>query len=103
MSGLSQKEWRWRFLTADMTWDMQGYEVINPADNIISRHLWLYKIVGYRLTLAYDLWLLKRCSHIFMVGNDWMQSKGARLERLKAREWGIKELNQEMENWRKQL
>ena len=103
MSGLSQKEWRWRFLTADMTLDMQGYEVINPADTIIARHLWLYKIVGYRLTLAYDLWLLKRCSHIFMVGNDWMQSNGARLERMKAREWGIKELNQEMENWRKQL
>lgn len=103
MSGLSQKEWRWRFLTADMTLNMQGYEVINPADTIIARHLWLYKIVGYRLTLAYDLWLLKRCSHIFMVGNDWMQSKGARLERLKAREWGIKELNQEMENWRKQI
>lgn len=103
MSGLSQKEWRWRFLTADMTLNMQGYEVINPADTIIARYLWLYKIVGYRLTLAYDLWLLKRCSHIFMVGNDWMQSKGARLERLKAREWGIKELNQEMENWRKQL
>lgn len=103
MSGLSQKEWRWRFLTADMTLNMQGYEVINPADTIIARHLWLYKIVGYRLTLFYDLWLLKRCSHIFMVGNDWMQSKGARLERLKAREWGIKELNQEMENWRKQL
>ena len=101
MSGLSQKEWRWRFLTADMTLNMQGYEVINPADTIIARHLWLYKIVGYRLTLAYDLWLLKRCSHIFMVGNDWMQSKGARLERLKAREWSIKELNQEMENWRK--
>lgn len=103
MSGLSQKEWRWRFLTADLKLDMQGYEVINPADTIIARHLWLYKIVGYRLTLAYDLWLLKRCSHIFMVGNDWMQSKGARLERLKAREWGIKELNQEIENWRKQL
>lgn len=103
MSGLSQKEWRWRFLTADMTLNMQGYEVINPADTIIARHLWLYKIVGYRLTLAHDLWLLKRCSHIFMVGDDWMQSKGARLERLKAREWGIKELNQEMENWRKQL
>ena len=36
MSGLSQKEWRWRFLTADMTLDMQGYDVINPADNIIG-------------------------------------------------------------------
>ena len=101
MSGLSQKEWRWRFLTADMTLDMQGYDVINPADNIISRHLWLYRLVGYRFTLWYDLRLLKKCNYIHMVCDDWKKSRGARLERLKARDWGIKELNDELENWRK--
>lgn len=57
----------------------------------VVRNPWLYKIVGYRLTLAYDLWLLKHCTHIHMVGDDWRQSRGARLERMKARQWGIKE------------
>jgi len=103
MSGLPPETWRWRFASWEVLLGEMGYEVVNPADTIIARHLWLYKIVGYRLTLAYDLWLLKRCSHIFMVGSDWRLSKGARLERMKAREWGIKELNQEMENRRKQL
>ena len=32
------------------------------------------------------------CTHIHMVGDDWQLSKGARLERMKARQWGIEEL-----------
>jgi len=69
-----------------------GHHVVNPADTLIARHPWLYKIVGYRVTLAFDLWLLKHCTHIYMVGDDWHLSRGARLERLKAWKWGIKEL-----------
>ena len=69
-----------------------GMQAVNPADTLIARHPWLYKIVGYRLTLWYDLQLLKRCDLFTMVGDDWQQSRGARLERMKAREWGIKEL-----------
>ena len=90
MSGVPLVIWRWGFSIAKDTLERQGYEVINPADTLIARHPWLYRIVGYRLTLWYDLRLLRRCTHIYMVGNDWHLSRGARLERMKAREWNIK-------------
>jgi hypothetical protein len=90
MSGLPLVIWRWGFSIAKDTLERQGYEVINPADTLIARHPWLYRIVGYRLTLWYDLRLLRRCTHIYMVGNDWHLSRGARLERMKARKWNIK-------------
>lgn len=94
MSGLPEREWRFRFSQATLLlrYSNSDIEVVNPADTIIARHPWLYRIVGYRLTLAYDLWLLKHCTYIHMVGNDWHLSRGARLERMKAREWGIQEL-----------
>ena len=93
MSGLPEREWRIRFKRAEwrLWWQNVDVDIINPADTIIARHPWLYRFVGYRMTLAYDLWLLKHCTHIHMVGDDWRQSRGARLERMKARQWGIKE------------
>jgi hypothetical protein len=90
MSGLPLVIWRWGFSIAKDTLERQEYEVINPADTLIARHPWLYRIVGYRLTMWYDLRLLRRCTHIYMVGNDWHLSRGARLERMKARKWNIK-------------
>lgn len=92
MSGLSPETWRWRFAQWEVLLSQQGYEVVNPADTMIARHTWIYRLIGYRLTLWYDLQLLKRCTHFAMVGEDWRQSRGARLERMKARDWGIKEL-----------
>ena len=71
----------------------RGYRrIVNPIRVWACLWPWLYRLVGYRLTLWYDLRLLKRCTHIFMVGPGWRDSRGARLERLKAREWGIEEL-----------
>ena len=90
ISNIPQVIWRWRFSIVKETLEERGWTVINPADTVIARWPWLYRIVGYRLTLWYDLWLLKRCTHIYMVGNDWHLSRGARLERMKARKWGIK-------------
>lgn len=94
MSGLPEREWRLWFSQATLLlrYSNSDIEVVNPAETVIARHSWLYRIVGYRLTLAYDLWLLRHCTHICMVGNDWQHSKGARLERLNARKWGIEEL-----------
>ena len=93
MSGLPEMEWRLRFKWAQLALlIIDRCEIINPADTIIARNPWLYRLFGYRLTLWYDLHLLKHCTHIYMVGNDWQQSRGARLERLKARKWGIQEL-----------
>lgn len=90
MSGVPLVIWRWGFSIAKDTLERQGYEVINPADTLIAMHPLLYRIVGYRLTLWYDLRLLRRCTYIYMVGNDWHLSRGARLERMKARKWNIK-------------
>ena len=94
MSGLPEREWRMRFKRVEwqLWWQNMDVDIINPADTIIARNPWLYRLVGYRMTLAYDLWLLKHCTHIHMVGDDWQQSRGARLERLKARKFGIQEL-----------
>ena len=92
MSGLPAEIWRARFYGAYFGLKHRGIRAVNPADTLIARHPWLYRIVGYRMTLWYDLWLLKHCTHIHMVGDDWQQSRGARLERMKAREWGIAEL-----------
>ena len=91
MSNVPMVVWRWRFLTAQkLLEELYGWRVLNPADTLIARWPWLYRIIGYRLTLWYDLQLLKRCTHIFMVGPGWRSSRGARLERLKARKWSIK-------------
>ena len=39
----------------------------------------MYRIVGYRLTLWYDLQLLKRCETIYLL-NGWKDSVGAYAE-----------------------
>ena len=93
MSGVSRDEYLGNFRQAERELRMKGYNhIINPINVWACRTPWLYRIVGYRFTLWYDLRLLKRCDNIYMVGNDWHLSRGARLERLKAREWGIEEL-----------
>ena len=93
MSGLPENIWYARFFGAECGLARMGLRAVNPADTIIARHPWLYRLLGYRFTLWYDLLLLRRCTHIYMIGDDWRQSRGARLERMKAREWGIKELS----------
>lgn len=93
MSGLPEREWRLRFSFAQYEieeWYREKIKVVNPTQTVIARHPWLYRLVGYRLTLWYDLRLLRRCTHIYMVGNDWHLSRGARLERMKARKLNIK-------------
>ena len=92
MSGLPENIWYARFYGAECGLSRMGLRAVNPARTIIAMHRWLYRLVGYRLTLWYDLQLLKRCDLYTMVGDDWQQSRGARLERLKARQWGIQEM-----------
>jgi hypothetical protein len=36
-------------------------------------------LLGYRLTLLYDLWHLSRCTHIYKMPG-WQQSRGANIE-----------------------
>ena len=48
MSGLPADTWRWRFSQKKvlLEWDRDDVTVVNPADTIISRHPWLYRLVG---------------------------------------------------------
>ena len=94
MSGLPEFIWwnRFRMAQYELEEKLVDVKVVNPAETVIANMPLLYRLFGYRWTLWYDLRLLRRCTHIYMVGNDWQQSRGARLERRKAREWGIAEL-----------
>ena len=92
ISGLPREQYMTMFGIAEQMLRKKGYEVVNPTRFFMCKYIWLYRLLGYRLTLAYDLWLLRHCTHIHMVGNDWQQSRGARLERMKARQWNIDEL-----------
>ena len=92
MSGVPERVWRQRFQLVAMKYKTLGYEVKNPGESVLARHGWLYRLVGYRWTLWYDLRMLRRCDYIAMVGSDWKQSRGARLERMKARKWCVREI-----------
>lgn len=58
----------------------RGYDdVVNPVRVWACKFPWLYRLVGYRLTLLYDIWLLMRCTHIYKLPR-WQQSRGANIE-----------------------
>lgn len=94
MSGLPREVWWNRFRLAQYELEAKhgNVQVVNPAETFITNMPWLYRLIGYKWTLWYALRLLRRCTHIYMIGDDWQQSRGARLERLKARQWGIVEM-----------
>ena len=92
MSGVPRDQYLEMFRRAEQSLRDRGYQrIVNPIRVWACRWPWLYILMGYRLTLAYDLWLLRRCTHIYMMAG-WQSSRGARLERMKAREWGIEEM-----------
>ena len=96
ISGLRREEYMYRFADVAGMLERRGYKAVNPTRLWPCRWRWVYplmeRVVGgktaYRCVLAYDLWKLWHCDGIFvMCGSE--RSRGARLERRKAREWGI--------------
>lgn len=79
ISGLSRPEYTLKFAIAEFWLDDGYWKVINPVRLLPCRWPWLYRLLGYRLTLAYDLFWLRRCTHIAML-QGWERSRGARLE-----------------------
>ena len=80
MSGLEREQYLELFRRAERSLRAQGYtKVVNPIRVWACLWPWLYRIVGYRLTLLYDLWLLTRCDLIYKLPG-WQQSRGANIE-----------------------
>ena len=80
MSGLTRKEYLRNFRDAEKELRAKGYtRIVNPIRVWACRWPWLYRIVGYRLTLLYDLWLMTRCDLIYKIPG-WHESRGANIE-----------------------
>lgn len=88
ITGLERHVYLKNFDDAELKLRSMGYKVINPTKLLPSRFLWIYKIIGYRLTLLYDIWHLLNCDGIYMI-DGWQWSKGARLERAIAQLFNI--------------
>ena len=80
MSNLTREQYLELFRRAEQSLRDQGYlRIVNPIRVWACRWPWLYRIIGYRLTLLYDLWLLMRCDQIYKLPG-WRDSKGANIE-----------------------
>lgn len=88
ITGLERHVYLKNFDDAELKLRAMGYKVINPTKLLPSRFLWIYKIIGYKLTLLYDIWHLLNCDGIYMI-DGWQWSKGARLERAIAQLFNI--------------
>ena len=88
ISGRDRKDYLTQFADAEKHLRELGYKVCNPTKALPCRFLWIYKILGYKLTLLYDLWLLSCCDKIYMLSGS-ESSKGAFLEKVAAETFGI--------------
>jgi len=79
MSGLEREDYIARFAEAERLLIEQGYKTVNPTRFLVCRWPWLYRLMGYQLTLLYDLWRLSHCDKIYKMPG-WRQSKGANVE-----------------------
>lgn len=80
MSGLPREQYLELFGRAEQHLRQQGYtRITNPIRLWTCRWPWLYRMVGYRLTLLYDLWLLMHCNLIYKIPG-WQESRGANIE-----------------------
>lgn len=94
------------FWKAEELLNKAGYDdTVNPVRVWACKFPWLYRLVGYRLTLLYDIWLLMRCTHIYKLPR-WQQSRGANIESCVAyhlKIWPVKQkvidaINKKLEN-----
>jgi hypothetical protein len=67
------------FAEAEQLLAKEGFVVVNPTRFFMCKYEWMYRLLGYRLTLLYDLWRLMRCDLIYKLPG-WQQSRGASIE-----------------------
>lgn len=80
MTNLPRKQYTKRFAVAEKILRAHGFDVINPTKVWACRWPWLYKIVGYKLTLLYDLWLLLTKADGIIHLPGWHTSRGSIIE-----------------------
>ena len=112
ISGVARQEYKKRFDAAARAVEAQGFKAVNPTRFWVCRWRWLYKVLGYDLTLLYDLWRLSKCAHIYKIPG-WQQSRGANIESGVAFHFGLwtlptvvrervdRKLAKDMDKWRK--
>ena len=79
ISGLPREQYMTMFGIAEQMIRKKGYEVVNPTRFFMCKYEWVYRLLGYRLTLLYDLWRLMQCDLIYKLPG-WQQSRGANIE-----------------------
>ena len=79
MSKLPREEYMAHFAKAEKELRDAGYATVNPARFLVCKFEWLYRLLGYRLTLLYDLWRLSCCDLIYKIPG-WQESHGAQIE-----------------------
>ena len=79
ISDLPREQYMTMFSIAEQMLRKKGYEPVNPTRFFICRYIWVYRLLGYRLTLLYDLWLLMHCDLIYKLPG-WRDSRGANIE-----------------------
>ena len=79
ISDLPREQYMKMFSIAEDMLRKKGYKPVNPTRFFTCKYIWLYKLLGYRLTLLYDLWRLMRCDMIYKIPG-WRDSRGANIE-----------------------
>lgn len=93
MTGWPRNIYMRKFGKVEQILRRHGYDTINPCRVWSCRWPWLYRIVGYELTLLYDMWLImKRADRMYYIPG-WSYSRGCQLEFSVAMRFGKHELN----------
>lgn len=79
MTGLPRELYFAHFRKAEELLRKEGFRTCNPARFIMCRWPWLYKLLGYNLTLCIDLYMMARCDMIYKIPG-WKESRGANIE-----------------------
>lgn len=80
ITGEPREKYMKRFAVAENILRAHGFDVINPTKVWACRWPWLYKIVGYKLILLYDLWLLLTKADGIIHLPGWHTSRGSVIE-----------------------
>jgi len=80
ITGMYRDEYLDRFNKVEEMLDEFGYKPVNPTKFFVCKYLWIYKIIGYKLALIYDLFRLKMCDYIYIMPNS-EKSNGVKKEK----------------------